>query len=193
MTDDTRFDARVRGALTELPVPGDLETRDALVAVLDRSRGPRRSPRRSPRTWAMPALAAAAVVALVALLAVVVDRPESPQAGQAPPPSLSGQWELDAAGLTDPGWRGRWLLSFDEDGVLTLTGPAGAMDSTEGASYAVTGDHVRVDVFVNSACAEQTAGEYRWRTRGDHLLLVVLDDVCPARAGLLAGDWTRVS
>ena len=39
MTDDTRLDARVRGALADLPMPDDHETRAALQTVLERSRG----------------------------------------------------------------------------------------------------------------------------------------------------------
>jgi hypothetical protein len=190
MTDDTRLDARVRGALTELPAPGDQATREALRVVLDRSSGPRRT----PRSWVAPAVVAATVALLLGLLGAVLNRPDQdvPTPAPAPRDALTGEWQQRVTGVSRDGWAGRWHLVLEGDGVLALSGPKTVRDSTEGASYEVTSNHLRVDVFVNSACPEQPAGVYEWRVTGDRLVLDAVSEPCLARAELFVGTWTRV-
>lgn len=189
--DDTRLDARVRGALTELATPDDSHTRDALRAVLSRSRGPHGA----RRSWVVPAVAAAVVVLLVGVLGIVLQRPDpGPAPTPAPDPQdlLSGQWQQRVDDASREGWAGRWRLTLEPDGVLALSGPATAQDSTEGASYELTAGHLRVDAFVNSACPELPAGVYEWQVSGDSLRLDAVSEQCLPRAELFVGTWTRV-
>jgi hypothetical protein len=185
VNDDTRFDAQVRGALAELPMPDDRQTREALVDVLRRSRAERSTPR-----WLVPTLVAAAVVAIVGLAGTFVQLrdPGDPQPA-APAGEVRGGWGRELAGAQQPGWDGRWLMTFDREGVFGLYGPASADASSDGASYALTKDTLRVDVFVNNACSELPAGVYTWSRAGNVLTLTLVEDPCAARAELLAGSW----
>lgn len=188
MTDDTRLDARVRGVLTDLPVPDADATRDALRTVLARSESTRRRP-----TWAAPVLAAA-VVALIALLAArLVTSPDpEPPAPANPGDALVGDWQHVVRGAEKTGWDGRWRLALTDDGVLLLSGPESAAVSSEGASYAVTRQQFRTDVFVNSECSEQAAGVYTWRLDGETLTLTEVGIDCADRSDVFAGTWRRV-
>lgn len=189
MTDDARLDARVRSVLTDLPVPDDADTRDALHAVLARSR----RPRRDPRGWITPVLVAAAVLALAVLAGTLVDRPSTIEPAPPPASGLVGDWQRQVTGARTPGWDGRWRLAFTDDGVLTLSGPQAVTASSEGASYAVTDGRLRVDVFVNSVCPEMSAGVYAIDVSADTLTLSAFEDPCPVRADVLVGSWRRVS
>ena len=64
-------------------------------------------------------------------------------------------------------------MALSADGVLTLTGPATATSAGDGASFTATDGQFRTDVFVNSACPEQAAGVYEWRTGGSTLTLTL--------------------
>ena len=188
MTDDTRLDARVRGVLTDLPVPDADATREALQSVLARSEvGRRRS------AWVAPALVAAAV-AVVALLGarLVTGSDTEPPAPASPRDALVGDWSHRVRGADEATWDGRWRLALTDDGVLLLSGPDGADVSSEGASYAVTRGEFRTDVFVNSACSEEAAGVYAWRLDEDTLNLTELDDPCDDRVDVFAGAWRRL-
>jgi hypothetical protein len=184
--DDARLDARVRGALIELPAPDDAATRDALHVVLERSRGPRRR----PRTWVAPVLAAAAVAVLALLAGRLVDEPDptTPEPA-APTEALVGPWVRQVTSSESPDWDGRWRLTLTADGVLTLSAPDGAAASSEGASYAATDNQLRSDVFVNSVCSEMPAGVYAWAVVGESLTLSAVDDQCVDRVEVFVGTW----
>jgi hypothetical protein len=188
VNDHARLDAQVRSALAELPMPDDVETRAALGDVLQRSRTKRTAPR-----WVAPALVAAAVIAIVALVGTFVrlGPHDEPAPAASPLSRLLGDWERDVDGSTQPGWDGPWTMTFDRRGVFELGGPATADASGEGASYAVSGDTLRVDVFVNNVCSELPAGLYLWSRTGDVLTLRLVEDPCADRAALLAGSWRR--
>lgn len=193
--DDTRLDARVRRAITALPTPDDAETHRALLNVLERSSGRRAGRPYVARRWGAPLAAAAAAVgvvaATVAVGALIASGPDQTPSPQGPAPdTLSGTWQrrvAPEAGLVS----GRWTMTFRPDGVLALTGPAGA-PSAEGASYSGDRSRIRVDAFVNNVCAELPAGTYEWKVAGSDLTLVRVDDPCPTRADLLAGTWSTV-
>lgn len=179
MTDDTRLDARVRNALTTLPVPDHAATGAALQRVLadsDRARP------RATRSWWVPVLAAASVASVVGLGSLAVRSQDGTDAPPTAGSSIVGSWERRASGP--------WQMYFTSSGILTLDGPAGA-PSSEGASYSDLGGRIRVDAFVNSACAELPAGVYTWDTSGRLLTLRVEDDPCPARVDVLDGTWRR--
>ncbi len=188
MNDDTRLDAQVRSALAELPVPDDAHTSAALRDVLRRGHAERRQPR-----WLAPTLVAAAVVSILALVGTLVHlgAGEPPEPAPSPSSQLVGDWQRVVDSDEQPEWSGNWLVTFDSGGVLVMRGPATAAESSDGASYAVTGGQVRVDVFVNNACSEQPAGVYGWSRSGDVLTLTLIEDPCAARVGLFAGSWRR--
>ncbi len=190
MTDDARLDARVRGVLTDLPVPDDAETRDALQAVLARSRGPRRQ----VGGWVAPAIVAAAIVLVALAVGTWLDRtnPVEPAPSPDPASALVGEWQRQVTGAATDGWDGAWRLTLRQDGVLELRGPTTAGASSEGASWTATEGELRTDVFVNSVCAEQPAGVYTWRVEGDGLRLTLETTDCTARADVFAGTWRRV-
>jgi hypothetical protein len=185
VTDDARLDARVRSVLTDLPVPDEAATRAALVTVLQRSGGRRTD--RGP--WVVPAAAAAAVLAVAALATAFLGRSQPEHPAPAEPASVVGSWERQVSGARLPGWDGGWRMTLSADGVLTLAGPATATDSSEGASYADSGGRLRVDAFVNSACAELPAGVYAWNRDAQGLTLTLVEDPCDARPDLFAGRW----
>ena len=188
MTDDTHLDARVRGVLTDLPVPDADATRDALRSVLARSESTRRR-----SAWVGPVLVAAAVAVVALLGARLVSSADSePPAPASPRDALVGDWQHEVRGAGRDTWDGRWRLALTDDGVLLLSGPDGADVSSEGASYAVTPGELRTDVFVNSACSEQAAGVYAWRLDGDTLTLTEVGNDCADRADVFAGAWRRL-
>ena len=188
MTDETRLDARVRGVLTDLPVPDADATRTALQSVLARSAAGRRR-----SAWIAPVLVAAAVAVVTLLGARLVTSHDSePPEPASPRDALVGDWEHEVRGADESAWDGRWRLALTDDGVLLLTGPENADVSSEGASYAVTRREFRTDVFVNSECSEQAAGVYAWHLDGDRLTLTEVGKDCADRADVFAGTWRRL-
>jgi hypothetical protein len=185
VNDDTRLDAQVRGALAELPMPDEAQTRAVLVDVLQHRRAERTTAR-----WIAPTLVAATVVAIVALVGTFVrlGSDDRPPPVATPSSQLLGDWHRDVDSQ-QAGWDGSWSMTFERRGVLALAGPTGASDSSDGASYAVSGDSLRVDVFVNNVCSELPAGLYLWSRTGDVLTLRLVEDPCPVRAELLTGTW----
>jgi hypothetical protein len=190
VTDDTLLDARVRAALTDLPVPDDRATREALVNVLERSGRSRHEPRR----WIAPTLVAATVV-LAVLLGMWVSRPSPRHPVPAPSPAstLLGDWQHQVTGSGTNGWDGRWRMALTDDGVLRLSGPETVTASIEGASYAATAGRLRIDAFANSVCDQKAAGLYTWQVSGDALVLALVEDPCAGRVEVFAGTWRRVS
>lgn len=196
--DDTRLDARVRRALATLPTVDDVDTRDALQSVLERSESRRGGSPSAARRWTGPVAAAVAVAAVAATVAlgavVVVPGPEpdrAPPLAGPTPSTISGSWERRVPASRADEVAGGWSMTLASDGVLRLSGPDGA-PSAEGASYSTEGTRLRVDAFVNNVCAELPAGTYEWLVSSDALTLAVVDDPCPARADLLVGTWRPV-
>lgn len=187
--DDTRLDARVRRALTTLPAPDDHDTRVALQAVLERSTAHAGRP---TGRWAAPMAAAAAVVVVAVTTAVValVTEDREPPSPTQPPDSPSGTWQRQVPGPATDQWAGTWTMTLTPDGVLVLSGPAGAPPG-EGASYSTDQRRVRVDAFANNACADLPVGTYEWRTSDSVLTLVLVDDPCEPRSDLFTGTWRR--
>ena len=81
------------------------------------------------------------------------------------------------------------LLARTDNGVLALTGPAGG-PATDGVSYAVDADRLRVNAFANDMCANLDAGEYRWSVTRGALILAVISDPCDVRVAVFGGRWT---
>lgn len=196
MTDDaTRLDARVRRALTTLPAPDQAETRAALRTVLERSTEGRPDRSASTRWWGAPLAAAAAVGVVAATITVGTlitnGSDQQPPLERPAPGTPVGTWERLVSASGAGTVSGTWTMTLTPEGVLRLTGPAGA-PSSEGASYSTDGRRVRVDAFVNNVCAELPAGTYGWTVAAGDLTLSLLDDPCSPRADLFSGTWRSV-
>lgn len=188
MTTDSRFDAQIRAALLGTPELTDADSRTALATVLDRPGKPAR--RRLAPVAVL--VSAAAVAAVLAVPAVVLPRDDAtrpvtraPLTGQ-----LLGDWQHTVE--ADGSLAGQWRMDLANDGVLILAAPPTAAVQTDGISFVATDKTLRLDAFVNDACAEVPAGLYRWSVAGSQLTLTVVDDACPQRAGLFAGSWVAV-
>ena len=79
-------------------------------------------------------------------------------------------------------------LAPSDNGVLPLTGPTGG-PATDGVTYAVDADRLRVDAFANDLCATLDTGMYRWSVTGRTLTLAVISDPCAARVAVFGGRW----
>lgn len=192
MKPDARLDALVATALREkLPAPAPDATREALRHVLERS------PQHRPaRLWASATAVAAAVA--VAVLAFVV----TPWSGDAPerlpvapvstaaPEELLGTWTRTVRISDDPAAEGSWSVRLTPAGVLELEGPPGT-GRVDGASYALRGEVLTTDAFVNGECPDAPAGSYRWTVTGDTLRLERSGEPCGFRLSVLAGTWNR--
>ncbi len=189
---DPRFDARVRAALLDVPMPDDDETRVALGKVTGRSRG---GGGWSP--WLVGAAAAAAV--LVLILATVLAVPRSGQEPPASPASsnssssgstlLDTPWVRRVDGGIEPTWAGRWTATFNASGSLTLEAPTGAEQVSDAAAFTVADSTVRISAFTNTVCPGDAAGVYRWTGADGRLTLSPVTDSCLARRAVLAGTW----
>jgi hypothetical protein len=190
MSPDARLDARIRAGLLDEPTIDEADTRDALRVVLDRSGRPARR-RRTGAVVAMAAAAAAIVGLLVVPGLLLDDEPVKPPVA---PPSVDssvilGDWQRAVVGAET--LTGSWRMDLGADGVVTLEAPAGSPVETDGVSYGLTDDLLRLDAFVNGVCAEQPAGQYRWAVVGATLWLTVVDEPCDQRAEVFEGSWTR--
>ena len=186
MNDEMMLDARVRRGLQALPVPAAPSTTAALARVTGRERRTARDPW---RVALVAAVAAGLVMAGPALLRTVAGGDDEPTPAPSAGSELHGSWTRTADPRTEPSWQGEWQVSFDDQGVLGVTSPAGARAVTEGAAYAVTGSQLRVDLFVNSVCYEIPPASYLWSVSSDGLRLTSRDDDCAPRRELLSGTW----
>jgi hypothetical protein len=190
MNAESRLDARLRSTLEQQAVGvHEIDTPPALREVVDRSL--RRTRRTRIGYAAGGALAAAAAALLVAVFG-----PSGPPADPQPvtPTPPTGTWQRT---LTEAGqWSGRWSLTFSAGSVLELTTPVGLSPdegTSDGASYAIGDDTLRLDAFSNGACLDQPAGSYRWTVDGDRLFLETVDDPCRERRNVFAGVWRQDS
>ena len=79
-------------------------------------------------------------------------------------------------------------LARTDNGVLTLTGPTGG-PATDGVTYAVDADRLRVNAFANDLCTTLETGMYQWSVTGRTLTLAVISDPCEARVAVFGGHW----
>jgi hypothetical protein len=171
--------------LQAVPVPDEARTNAALDAILSGGRSTSR------RSW--PLVAAAAVVALLLVVVPFVlqarlgdDRPDP---APAPRDGLTGSWSRTAEVSQQPSWSGRWTIAFGDGGVLTMIPPPDADEAGDGVSYVEEGRQVRLDAFVNGACADLPPGRYAWEVSTGTLRLTVVDDACEVRASVFAATW----
>lgn len=184
MSSPDRLDLLLR---TELHRADGLPVESRYDAVLARS-----SQRTRRRRTGLAA--AAAILVVTGIGGVLQWQPSSPPpAVNRPHGSLSGSWTRTVAEGTVGD--GAWTLSFEEAPVLAIEGPPDrpANSVTDGASYTVNGDQVRVNIFVNGACDAAQVGTYRWTIDAGLLYVDVVEDDCGVRQELLVGTWVRGS
>lgn len=200
MPESRPWDAELR---EDLHARGDQLTVDVEAAL--RTVNARTDQARHRRTWARSAgvalVAAAAAVAVVVAGPVLHDRNQAPPATRttlSPAPTtggasaLSHTWQRTVGAVpAAPGVAGGWSMRLPrtDNGVLALTGPAGG-PATDGVTYAVGADRLRVNAFANDLCATLDAGMYRWSVTGPALTLAVISDPCDARVAVFGGRWT---
>lgn len=181
---------RLRTALSRDAAGTATEPEIALRAVLRRH-----GRRRAARSAVAGLASAAAVLAVVLGVPWWDDRAVAPaEPGQ---PGIVGEYVVDVA----PGPRvsrdlaGRWTVVVDPDGRLHIVAPAGYAGVVSGSAYRLKDDLVHTDALVSAAgCQNQLQpGTYRWSDSGGQLTFAVVDDHCPARRTLFAGQpWQRV-
>jgi hypothetical protein len=150
-----------------------------------------RSAQRTRRRRAGLAAAAATVVVAGVGGALQWRPPTPPPAVDRPQATLSGAWTrtVTEGSVGD----GAWRLSFGDASVLAVEGPPDRPPTsvTDGASYNVSADRLRVNLFVNGACDAAQVGTYRWTVDSRLLYLDVVKDDCEVRQDLLVGTWVR--
>ncbi|HEY3014153.1 MAG TPA: hypothetical protein VGJ41_03530 [Nocardioides sp.] len=184
MSSPDRLDRLLR---TELRRADDFPVESRYHAVLARS-----AQRTRRRRTGLVATAAILVVTGIGGVLQWQSSPTPPAVDQ-PHASLSGSWTRTVTEGTVGD--GAWTLSFEEAPLLAIEGPPDrpATSVTDGASYAVRGDQVRVNIFVNGACDAAQVGAYRWTVDAGLLYLDVVEDDCEVRQELLIGTWVRGS
>jgi len=155
---------------------------------------------RQRRRRGLQASAVAAVATVTAFLGLGVltggdpdVRPASPaenRTASSTAPVLTGEYTRR---LRDAGDRtGRWVLGFGAEGTLDVTAPPGYRGVVSGALF-TTDQGLRTNLFDQDLCSGRGLGTYTWGRSGTVLELVVVDDTCAARVGLLSGgSWKQV-
>ena len=169
-------------------VPADAE------ASLDRVISRRRASLR--RRAAVVAVAAA--VALAMLAPSMLDRLGRHDDGLAPvaPPStvaeLVGTYVLDVPASGRSGLAGRWTMTLEPGGRLTVDPPLGQEARAGTASYVVRDGVLATNALLDSDCQRPGAtvvGRYTWTRRDDRLLFSLVRDGCAVRRALFETPW----
>ena len=200
MPESRPWDAELR---EDLHSRGDRLAVDVEAAL--RSVNVRSDRARHRHTWVRSAgvalAAAAAVIAVVVAGPVILNGHQPPPATRttvSPTPTKGGasallrNWQRTVGAVPAiPGVAGGWSMRLapSDNGVLTLTGPTGG-PATDGVTYAVDADRLRVNAFANDLCATLETGMYRWSVTGRTLTLAVISDPCEARVAVFGGHWT---
>lgn len=150
--------------------------------------------------WLRRGAAAAGLVAAACAAGAVVwsgwagdhQPPVVPATSTSPSIVLHGRYAGQVAALPSaPTIAGRWMLDFGSAGMLGVTAPATYPGVVSGSLFAVRGRELRTDLFSQDACSGQPVGQYSVSRTGPRLTLVVVDDPCSARVGVLATTtWT---
>lgn len=185
MSSPDRLDLLLRTALHRAD---DLPVETAYDAVVARS-----AQRTLRRRIGLAAVVAVLVVAGVGGVLGLQAPPAPPPAVDHPHATLQGAWTRTVTGgeVGD----GAWTLTFADPPMLEIVGPPDRPSTsvTDGASYTVSGDEVRVNIFVNGVCDVAQVGTYRWTATGGLLYLDVIADDCEQRQELLVGTWVHGS
>jgi hypothetical protein len=149
----------------------------------------RRDRRDRRRRFGTVALGLALVVAVVALVVTTLPRSSQRHRVPASPTSVIGTYTTRLLDL-DPdvsrlGLKGEYVVRFDEDGEITLSGPLRTEDLPLPLStFSATDREFVTDLLVGKGCAAE--GTYRWSIRNGLLTLVPVADPCELRSVILA-------
>lgn len=118
--------------------------------------------------------------------------------GRTPPPvvpeQLLGVWNRNVTDGTVIGADhvGVWSLSFDRKGLLVIYEPVGAhvpgVRDTITTAFSAT---AQGDLVVGTGTGCTTRGIYRWELADAFLRIQKVGDLCPRRAAVIPGDWSR--
>ena len=188
-------DQRLRNGLRDSVADVDPDPHAALSRVEARARRATRASR-----WARGALAVAACAAGLALVPPLIDwardgdRPNGVSEG-----GLTGTYVVDVAD-TAPArtaqLTGRWVITFEDNGVLDLNPPPGYDGTTAGTSYEIDAQTLRTNALIDhlgcQASGDTVVGTYEWQLREDRLEFELVRDDCQARVELFTGQmWSR--
>jgi hypothetical protein len=178
-------------------------TRDAsdLDVDVDRSLGDvvRGGQRRQRIRRVGGAVAVVAVIAAVALVGpAVIDivrqqRTHPAHEGITAPGAIAGTYAIqinraDASGTPGLQLEGLWQFTLRGDGLVTVTGPAGANVPTPRSQYQLEGDRLLTTAFASDTCSG--VGIYRWSRDGSTLSFTLVSDACAVRVLLFtAHPW----
>jgi hypothetical protein len=185
-------DGRLRNELTHDASEIDIDAERFLGVVVARGRRRRRLRQLGGVTVVAAVLGVAVLTgpAIVDLIRTQRNEPAHPS----PPVSIVGTYttrieRADAAALRGLHAEGQWLLTIRSDGVIAMTGPAGAEVSTPGTRYEIDGDRILTSAFASQTCSG--VGAYRWSRDGSALTLILESDACQLRIAILTGHtWT---
>lgn len=111
------------------------------------------------------------------------------------PEQLLGVWKRNITDGTVLGADhvGIWSLSFDRFGVLVIKEPAGAHPPGSGHDTIITTFSATEtgDLVVGAGTGCTTRGIYRWELADAFLRIQTVSDVCPPRAAVIPGGWSR--
>jgi hypothetical protein len=195
MPETHSWEPRLRQDLRDTAEARSVETEAALRAVLARAAVVRR--RRRARRMVIGFLAvAASVVVLLQARPLLGGRALPPTTVDTSTPSRgsvvatpAGAWRRDVTGGPAAGGvDGRWTMRLRDDGTVDLAGPSSG-PATDGVSWAVEGDRLRLNAFVNDVCGNEGAGTYRWSRGARGLTLAAVSDTCRVRVAVFAGTW----
>jgi hypothetical protein len=124
---------------------------------------------------------------------VVAGLPTPPPPPVVPEPLL-GVWNRNITDGTVIGddHRGIWSLDFHRDGLLVVYEPVGAhvpgVRDTITSTFSATASG---DLVLDAGTGCTTRGIYRWELADAFLRIQTVSDVCPPRAHVIPGDWSR--
>jgi hypothetical protein len=141
-------------------------------------------------------LALIAAVALIgpAVMDVVRHQRTLPaHQGTTTPVAIAGTYVVeinraDASGTPELQLEGLWQFTLRGDGLVTVTGPAGANVSTPRSQYQLESDRLLTTAFASDSCSG--VGVYRWSREGSMLSFTLVSDACAVRVVLFtAHPW----
>ncbi|MDP9301295.1 MAG: hypothetical protein M3P43_10450 [Actinomycetota bacterium] len=185
-------DGRLRNELTRDASDLDVDVDRFLGDVV---RGGRRRQRIRRVGGAVVVMALIAAIAVVgpAVIDVVRHQRIPAHQGTPAPGAIEGTYAVeikraDASGAPGLQLEGLWQFTLRGDGLVSVTGPAGANVSTPRSQYQLEGDRLLTTAFASDTC--QGVGVYRWSREGSTLSFTLVSDTCPVRVVLFtAHPW----
>jgi len=192
-------DRRLREELHASADPLSVDMERAFDAVITGARR-RRYRTRIVNTVVVAAAAASLFVAVDLARNGNGPTPSPAQTAPSSAPSIAGRYVIDVppeATGNQHGLTGRWTVVLGTDGSMSLEAPPGFSATTDGASFSISGQQMRTDLFVGGLCqgaqATQPLGVYQWSWSGPDLVFTAITEECAPRGVLFAGrPWQAI-